>query len=173
MFPSNLLPSTYSRDPANNSPKQAFILKALSGPNPFSPLQSNCCVHYMIIARAVFQPTLAMATQTRFRPCGFQGNAAHLALFEGMCRAAEHQARSPRQPACVKSPVRCGEKPAQPPKSHFFFVLYPHVIINVGCTPVGRRPKEEETPRKSPVNGTNLFYSSLRRYLCHPFTMIF
>lgn len=37
MFPSNLLPSTYSKDSVNNSPKQAFILKSLSGPSPFSP----------------------------------------------------------------------------------------------------------------------------------------
>lgn len=106
MFPSNLLPSTYSKDPVNNSPKQAFILKTLSGPNPFSPLQSNCCVHYMIIARAVFQPTLAMATQTRFRLRCFQDNAAHLALFERMCQASEYRACLLRQPACVRSQVR-------------------------------------------------------------------
>lgn len=100
MFPSNLLPSTYSRDPVNNSPKQAFILKTLSGPNPFSPLQSDCCVHYMIIARAVFQPTLAMATQTGFRLRCSQDNAAHLALSERMCQASEHQALA--LPACLR-----------------------------------------------------------------------
>lgn len=69
MFPSNLLPSTYSGDRVNNSPKQAFILKTLPGPNPFSPLQSDCCVHYMLMARAVLQPTLAAATQTGLSLC--------------------------------------------------------------------------------------------------------
>lgn len=108
MFPSNLLPSTYSKDSVNNSPKQAFILKSLSGPSPFSPpLQSNCCVHYMIMAQAVFQPTLAVATQTRFRLRCFQDNAAHLALFERMCQASEHQ----QLPACLTSQLRHGRHP--------------------------------------------------------------
>lgn len=94
MFPSNLLPSTYSRDRVNNSPKQAFILKTLPGPNPFSPLQSNCCVHYMLIARAVLQPTLAAATQTGLGLGCFGIMLLFWALFERMCQPSEHQAGS-------------------------------------------------------------------------------
>lgn len=59
----------------------------------------------MVMARAVFQPTLAVATQTRFRLRRFQDNAAHLALFERMRQASEHQARSLLQPACLGARV--------------------------------------------------------------------